>query len=381
MKRIVFFTYSDNVFTQDYIKELLKTGDFKITVIGFQPTRWTAFYKKRHIRYIDVPRIYLPEQSSIKDYLKYLRARLFIFLNRDRFDFIHVHSVVENSLKHAKMLMGRRGKLILTYWGGDIFSKSNEQFMREKHYLDCAYKINVMTDRMREILDHKYDFRYHDKCRVVDFGNTTIGYMDQYVSKYGKERLLRLSRKKYGMPQDKIVIAVGYCGRKQQQHLHVIDQIRKYPAEVKKNIFLYCHMPYDIESKNYIAKVRNALKLCGCDYLLSEQYLTFSQIAAMKMGVDIMVHAGSYDAISASMIEYIYAGKIVLNPEWVGYDLYEQFGIRDIQYHDFEDLGIKLAHVLKNICQDQMAVERNQEIIAEMYRWDRVISKWLELYQ
>lgn len=381
MKRIVFLTYSDNVFTQNYIKELLKTGDFKITVIGFQHTRWMAFYKKHHIRYIDVPRIYLPEQSSIKDYIRYLRARLFIFLNRNRFDFIHVQSVVENSLKHAKMLMGRRGKLILTYWGGDIFSKSNEQFRREKCYLDCAYKINVLKDEMRDILNQKYQLQFNDKCRVFSFGNTNISIMKRYLEKYGKTHVKRIARKYFGMPEDKVVIAVGYSARPQQQHIKVIDQIKMYPAHKKEQIFLYCHMSYGQGGADYVQKVDNALKKSGCQYKINADYVKPSELAMMKLGTDIFVHAGTYDSLSESMLEYIYAGKKVFNPSWIEYDMFQQLGIQDIKYNDFEDLEIKLLDAVSAPYWDQSTEEQNRQGVSKLCDWDLLLPKWLELYE
>ena len=195
MRNIAFLTLSDNVFTKNYIEELLRVGDFKITIIAFHNTRWAEFYKKHRIRYIYVPRGYLANHYQRGDCIQYIKALIFIFLNRGKYDFIHVQSVRENSLKHAKLLMGRRGKLILTYWGGDIFSKTHEEFMREKSYLDCAYKINVLKDEMRDILDQKYHFAFHDKCRVFSFGNTNIGIMKRYLGKYGKNRVKRIARK------------------------------------------------------------------------------------------------------------------------------------------------------------------------------------------
>lgn len=381
MKRIVFLTYSDNVFTQNYIKELLKTGDFKITVIGFQPTRWTAFYKKRRIRYIEVPRIYLTGQTSIKDGIRYLQARLYIFLNRGRFDFIHVHSVVENSLKHAEMLMGRKGKMILTYWGGDMFSKSNGQFMREKRYLNRAYKINVLKDEMRDILNQKYHFEFDDKCRVFSFGNTNIGIMKRYLGKYGKNRVKSIARKYFGIPEDKVVIAIGYSARPQQQHIKVINQLKKFSEQKKEQIFLYCHMSYGQGGEEYLREVDNALRRCGCQYKINADYVKPSELAMMKLGTDIFVHAGTYDSLSESMLEYIYAGKKVFNPSWIKYDMFQQLGIQDIKYSSFEDLGSKLSDAINDPYWNASIEEQNRQGVGQLCDWELLLPKWLELYE
>lgn len=380
MKKVVFLVNSDNVFLQNYIEELHKAEKMKITVISFVKTKRMPFYNKYGVKFI-----YMPQKqqiSNVSSVFYWLRAFMYIKQNKGQIDIAHVHLInCEEALKYAQILKRKNGKLILTYWGGDVYAKSHETYMRERKYLEEAHKINVMADDMKEILNREYDFAFDKKCEVVSFGNSTLRYTDRYLSKYGEAGLKRIACKKFSFPMDKLVIAIGYSGRPQQQHIRVIKQIAKYDNEVKNKIFLYCHMAYDTNTENYMERVKRELKKTGCQYTVNEEYLNASQIAIMKMGVDIFVHAGKYDALSDSMLEYLYAGKKVFNPEWIEYGIFETKGIRDIKYADFEDLGNKLLLAIKDPYWPTEIKVNNRTKVGEISGWDDLLPQWLELYQ
>lgn len=387
LKRILITSSSNSVILIDYIRELLSVGKFEITVIGCHQSTWLEFYRQHGVKFFYIPEENAPEKFFPRkirrpgDFLHWLRARLFILINKGRYDFVHVQSMVGSALKYAAIMNAHKGKLILTDWGR-VYVKNHKEFMQEKCYLDEAYKIVVMNEDAKDVINREYDFLFDKKCIVLDFGNTTIKYMDYYMSRYGNKRLKEMARKHYGMPQDKIVIAIGYCGRKQQQHIYVINQINTFPESVKKKIFLYCQMSYSVTDVSYVKRVRRALEICGCQYVIDKQFLKYPQNAAMKMGVDIFVHAGKIDALSASMMEYIYAGKKVFNPAWVGYNLYDECGgVRDITYSDFEDLRDKLLEAIRNPYWDSETQETNRRIIGELKSWENLLPKWVELYE
>lgn len=377
IEKIAIMAGSDSVILLNYIKELLKVKKFDITVLGCRKTQWMKFYKKYHIKYIYIPeRLYNPG-----DVVYWMRAWIYLLIHRGRFDFVHVQSGIRSSMKYGDILDAGKGKMIITYWGGDIYNKKHQAFGQEKCYLDKAYKLTVMIKGMKEILNREYQFEYDRKCSVLDFGDVAIDYIDTYLSKYSEARLKKIARKRYHMPLDKVVIAIGYCGRAQQQHIKVANQIRSFPEDVKRKIFLYCHMSYGVESGQYLARVEAALKRCGCEYAISDQFMNSPEIALMKIGVDIFVHAAKFDALSSSMIEYVSAGKKVFNPDWIGYRLQDELGAQDIIFSDFEDLGAKLLLAIEQPDWEPSIKEMNREAVVRTRSWKYLISEWVKLYQ
>lgn len=377
LKKIMILVGSDSVILPNYIKELLKVKRFHITVMSWRKTQWLKFYKKYNIKYI-----YKPERiSGLSDFVYWLRAWMFMLVSRGSYDFVHVQSVVGSGMKYGEMLRAGKGKLILTYWGADIYNKKHEAFKREKCYLDQAYKVTVMINDMKKILNREYQFCFDEKCSVLDFGDIVIDCMSRYLSQYGEARLKKMSRKHYHMPQDKIVVAIGYCGREEQQHIRVINQIKSFPENIKERLFLYCHMSYGVLSERYVRQVKSALEQCGCAYTISDQFMNSSEIAVMKMGVDIFVHAQKFDALSSSMIEYVYAGKKVFNPEWLAYNLQDEVGAQDITYKDFEDLGAKLLQAIEVPDWEPQIRESNRRAVEGSKSWKYLMPEWIKLYQ
>ncbi len=377
LEKIAIMAASDSIILPNYIKELLKVKKADITVVGFQKTQWAKFYKRNHIRYIYIP----TAVSKPGDLVYWLRARLYLLIYKGTFDFVHVQSAILTSMVYGDILNAGKGKMIITYWGGDIYNKKYQKFRQKKCYLDKADQLTVMISDMKEILNKEYQFRYDQKCSVLDFGNVVIDRMGSYLSRYSEAHLKKIARQRNHMPQDKIVVAIGYCGRMQQQHIKVINQISCFPRDVKKRMFLYCHMSYGVESERYLAEVGEALKQCGCAYTISEQFMNSSEIALMKIGVDIFVHAAKFDALSSSMVEYVYAGKKVFNPDWVGYRLRDELGAQDIVFSDFEDLGSKLLGALEDPEWEPSVKERNREAVEWTRSWKYVMPEWVKLYQ
>ena len=183
-----------------------------------------------------------------------------------------------------------------------------------------------------------------------------------------------------GIQKNEIAIAVGYNGIREQQHLEVVKSLNELDFGDKKNLHIYIHMGYGASDDLYMKELNDELLKLGCKYTISKKFMDESEIARLRFAMDIFINAQTTDALSASMLEYLYAGCIVLNPEWLKYDFLKENKIYNCIYKDFQDLPQKLQKVLfcnKNI---EEQIEHTKQIIFLSYSWEKIIEKWQKLY-
>ena len=77
------------------------------------------------------------------------------------------------------------------------------------------------------------------------------------------------------------------------------------------------NMTYAV-NEEYSLRVKDEMNdSCEFEVSILEDYLTPDQMAELFVKSDCMIHAQITDALSASVQEILYAGKLVFNPEWL----------------------------------------------------------------
>ena len=63
----------------------------------------------------------------------------------------------------------------------------------------------------------------------------------------------------FGFPADAKVVAIGYNGRKRQQHMDVLKVLSTIDKSKMENVYLLLHLGYGLESIDYEKKIENYL--------------------------------------------------------------------------------------------------------------------------
>ena len=142
-------------------------------------------------------------------------------------------------------------------------------------------------------------------------------------------------------------------------------------------------MGYGDISDAYMSKIREALQKTGCSYTISMKFMDEKEIAELRMSMDIYINGCTTDALSASMLEYLYAGCLVMNPKWIKYEFLKEQKIKYIEYNSFNALSLKLENRLnkKSIGLSKDDKNYNHEIIKRSFLWKNIIKKWDQLYE
>ena len=348
---------------------LLKYGD-EVTIISSEEGEYnpfTDFYKRNNVK------IY--QYKKLKGKLGTLFSG---FTNLDviknGYDLFCVHYVNNKALcvfLVAKLYCKRTS---LFFWGSDLFREGKSSFLKSLSY-KLADHICISTKEMLDRFHFLHGYAYDKKIIRAHFGVNGLVTMEN--TPYDKVAL----REKYNINFDKIIISVGYNNIPEQQHINVLNQIMKFPSQIKEKIHLVFRMTYGIGTKEYIAEVKDLINITGCSYSFFESFLSDVEIAELTRITDIFVHAQTTDARSASMIEHLYANCLVINPSWINYaDMSDS--VFYLTFDNFEDLGRIISEnlVQKDNSKYLDRLLKNTQAVAKFSLWENLAPVWREAY-
>lgn len=391
---IMLIADADSIWTKKYIENILLTDKNNITITTWNNSKFFEFYKKHNIA-VNVlenkKRIFkwLEKQgshSNVAKLLKKIYHRISLYLNlrksffKDRaFDVIHIHYIYPNIEKIMyRFLKKYNTSIIMTYWGSDLFR--NKLTPRDNaQLLQKAKAITFMSDSLYNHFRNIYGRKFDNELHVIDFG---VSCYDN-IEKIQKDKNARNKCKSfYELPFNKIVIAMGYNGSPGQQHLEMLKSFGMLPKQIQNKCCLVIQYSYRQTNDNdYYRAIRKKLDELHCKWKIIDNFLNDEQISRLRCATDIFIHAQLTDALSASMLEYLYAGALVLNGKWLDYEILAKNNIFYLTFTNFEELTTILKNVLsKDSLSEAYVTDKNKKILYDMNSWNAVKKSWLNLY-
>lgn len=378
MKRnLLIISNADSVYIKQYVEQLIKysnDNEYSIYLLTRNNEVFSSRYSELGVNIIHYVRNYAGGKERLYKFL--LRTKHKVKNYGVKFDYIHVHFVDRITLTLAKVLSNEKTKIIVSYWGSDIYRKGELAFTKEEPLLKYADKITFITEDMHSKFCNIYGDIFNNKCSIIDFGLEVI---DKLAGMKEGDQLS--ARQEFGFGDEDIVIAVGYNINKEQQHLEVINSLGNLPGYFRHKICFYLHFGYGCETEGYVDSLIKEMERFNFRYVISRKFMDASEIAKLRCAVDIFINAQVTDALSASMLEYIYAGKIVINPVWLKYKLLDENNIKTCIYNEFSELPFILKEVIEKGKLKSDVIEHNKRVLYEIYSWQKAIKRWLELYK
>ena len=100
----------------------------------------------------------------------------------------------------------------------------------------------------------------------------------------------------------------------------------------------------------------------------------------MKLVSDVCVQMPKYDALSASVLEAIYAVSITICGSWLPYGNFRRNGIQFYEAEDFQGLTDRLTKVLRDMDSNVNSMKDNYTRIEEGFLRDTDVHKWIKIY-
>lgn len=372
MKVMIVTGGANSIWTKLFVeKVLLPLGaDVYIQKSPLEDNRYDSFYNKNGVSFICQYRINkaIAKIPKLGGFYQRLIRKKSLKLNVE-FDYIIVIFGNPFYLKCAKKMMNNKTKLIVWYIGSDLLRITHRKQNSLIRLTNSLKPINVCVNQK---LDNAFKALINDKgCDLIcDFGISSIATIDSYLKKKSllKESFLKID-------PDLYTIAIGYNACSAQQHQAVIDSLVTLDADVKSKICLVLPMTYHGEKK-YIESIKRLLLASGFKYLVLEDFLNSDEMAKLWCSIDMLIHAQTTDALSASMLEALYAGCNVLNGAWLEYSELEKWGISVQTFTHFCDIPNIVKSNLTNKNEFNSLIRKR---IYEYASWDACIKKWKEI--
>lgn len=377
-RRILLFGNPDSIFVKCFIESVLldKGIEVFLTCNRLSHFIYEDFYVENDVKFIE---LYAGKKFFFR--APYIGEPIQFYYNikricrNNKFDSMIIHYMGNNrTLYFLGKFINRIAKsVVCVFWGTDILGTDKKYIKLLSPILDNAQYINLSTVEMRSKFKEIFNEKYDNKISSCLFGNAIIQYIDLILDKKNIENC----REKYKIPSGSKVISIGYNSSERQQHLKVLAEIEKLDEEVKEKICLLFHFGYGHGSKLYCDSVIDFAKKTGCEVIVIEKFLDEKEMAEIRLITDVFVHAQISDALSSSLLEYLYSGTWVINPTWIKYNEWEEVGMDYVKYNTFGELTGILEKVLKsNILERKI---HNREIINNNYSWEVVAKKWKNL--
>lgn len=295
---------------------------------------------------------------------------------------VHVHFVDNLNVRYLKYLPSNV-KIVCTFWGSDLFMSRSLW----EHYYQCksimkADIITVTTPEMEMVIASKFG-----QEAVAKISNTTFvlspelfQLIDAYKLMDNKEAELKTFTLKSGIPDNKIIIAIGNNARLENNHLQILTELSVLPPEIKQQLFLIIPASYGNSSSDYFKEVISLAGKIGIPHLFIKEFLPDAEIAYLRLVTDIYLHLPVDDALSGTAIEYMYAGKIFITGSWLPYSLFRKHGLHYHLVNSFSEISNMLENIISDIENNAQKSEGNIPIIRNTLHPNKVVDGWIHMY-
>ena len=189
------------------------------------------------------------------------------------------------------------------------------------------------------------------------------------------------SKSLLGINKNKITISIGYSGKEIHQHAEILKTLFKDAKFISaKDKFVFILPMSHGCTTDYINQIESLAKSYSLNYKLLTQIMTDAEIARLRNATDIMIQLSTSDGRSASIIESLLAGAILISGSWLPYKMFKE---KNLYFHELSKIDFSLPElILKislNINGELKTCQGNKEKWG-FETWEKVIENWIDIY-
>lgn len=377
------------------LKSILLVGDFSsihmynfvMNVIGYGNFKCTGYHINGGFEginkvYLDFYKVKLEklvpgvntDVLSKKGPVPYIKQSITIIRSLGFFDILHIQSARTFICPAFYLTHKQFDKIILTFWGSDLYRVSNLKLLIALPLMNRADIISMMVPDMKVFFQNKpFIFRrLSKKIKVIDFGSMLYDKIDYYLEE--KEHI----KESFGYSSSKLLCVIGYVGRPQMQQYEAIEAI--LPCLINNKDKVQLAVPaYGISEKNY-GKIHSILEESGIEYKIFTEFMDVETVSQFRAISDIFIHPQTSDALACAVLENLYAGTVLINGEWLNYSTLDDAHAYYLRFSSFNSLPIVLEGVLTNFFKEKKKTKINRDIVKSLSSWESLRPQWLDMY-
>lgn len=362
------------IFTYEYITEIAsRFRDCSVDVLSFAPRRESNEEREKKLNELGCNIFYQPRYTLFrKNKLFHPFIRIGEALRYricKKYDTINIHFPGIDSwavCHHAS----EKSRIITSIYGSDILRANETSLGVIKKVLSKSDAVTVASDYIREQVTQKFAGAFDNKVKIVRYGSNAAEFMHETIEKYTRDEC----KDYFGFSKDKITVLCGYNGSRMQRHIEIIDLVKKLPREYQSKLFLVFQCSYGFD-ESYNKELSAALTESGLSGVIVTDFMQGETLAKFRKSIDIFLNLQPTDVLSATMIEELEAGAVVVKGDWLNYpDLVKRnVFIRSIP--DMERLSAEMIDIIDNFNDECKKAEGNKGIW-EILSWKTQYDKW-----
>lgn len=377
-KRMLVIADSDSFWTKRFLEKVALPAGYEVVLFpiwghegkqdDFLRENHVTVYRDQHtlpvIRHIPRVRMWARIWANAQSLLK-----------MGPFDVVHNHYISQRDLALGYLVSRKRGaRWVATIWGSDFLRVSEAEKRRMLPLLKkCDYVHNV-TSAIADQLTAASGGALDGKMVLADFGQDSYRLMDEMRSRMTKADC----KQSYGIDPDSFALCIGSSASAAQQQLKTLEAMQALPQEVLTKITIVLQQTYCDDTPGYVQKTHEAAAKLPCQTVILRDFMNDEQCARLRLASDAYIHGITTDALSSTMLDYLYAGTCVIAGNWLDYPQLTEKGIHLHRFDDFSKLPALITQAvngeIKGLTPEQRA------IFPAEGSWESLLPKWLSMY-
>lgn len=363
-------------FTYEYITQVLyRFSDAEVDVLNFDSSNSLSTERAKEIIKNGGTVFFQPGYDFLKKHRilwPFIRIReAYRYRIVKKYDVVHIHYIGTDSWVIPHYLKDSQ-RLVVSIYGSDLLkAKKKKDYIFHKLF-NRANTITVATGFVETVLSNRFSQKYDNKVICARYGAIASEYVGKYIHRYSSEEC----RDAYKIPKDKKTILCGYNASPAQRHTEIISLLSRLPQSTKEQIYLLFHCSYG-GSPDYITKISESLDKSGICGKIVVDFLQGEQLAMFRKTADIFLNLQPTDVLSASMIEELEAGAIVVKGDWLSYPDLENRKIWMYSIPKMDNLTGKIENIIQNFESVKKKTSANKGI-TELLSWSDSFPYWRE---
>jgi glycosyltransferase involved in cell wall biosynthesis len=293
--------------------------------------------------------------------------------NLGNYDICHIHYLENIYGLIASQIVKKSKKLVISVWGSDFYRSTWWEKKIQHRIIKYAHKITFENKETLEEFD-KYFKATNDKYQVIGLGSAPLKILKNIENISKKE-----CKASFNIPINTLVVTCGYNASVAHQHISIIKSIENIKYKLPANILFIFPFTYGF-NREYFLKVKDLLDKSNLNYRVLTDFLSDYEVAQLRKASDIMINLQISDQLSASMLESLYTGNIVIAGDWLPYKILEEKGIFMLKVSSVGEVGEKLLYTINNLRDLKQNYKENAQIIWNISSWDKNINDWIHMY-
>jgi hypothetical protein len=290
------------------------------------------------------------------------------------YDIYHYHSLETGRLP-VLWVLPSDAPVVLSVWGSDLLrSAGTLEYADQLAACERATVITVTSIEIREILLSKFGRHLAPKIRQALLGVSLLDEIDR--CRGTRDGFLQSS----GVSPERVTICIGNNASPGNQHLEVIDRLSGLPERYRQRVTLLVPLSYRQADRAYRQTLRLALQQGPLSYRMFDSPLSDREVAMLRCATDMLVHVPVSDAFSASMLETLYAGGVLITGAWLPYSELRRAQISFEPIATLGDLTGAVASALDHLDARRRAAADNRRRIRALVHPSETVRTWISIY-